>query len=1153
MFSYSVVSATAFIHTADWLSSNPEFLTPRELYIINQEEGDGLVANLTTVTNLERFNYKADYRESNNFSLASLPRLSVDLKPQIIGSLYHLAAFKAPKLEKAWLRLAEFCWNSTNLVDRNILTRNYNLAENSPEYNLLFYCFHRHAVAAYEKFLNLTDKSSSGVIIGTLRLVKLFVENGDKCEKMRELLISSLLKNTPTQVWVNILPQLLARVVSLENHEHARTTIISLLQKIAENSPELIIFAALERKHDFLLNTIENTKTGHKLMREVKMLIEQLTKMAFLWNELWMAAFVQIKVDLGKSLKQLEQEEVRLKKLDTLDNEERNRMIGEQIKAIMRPILTVFEDVNKNINEQVKKNGITSNHEKWFNKFLQPMIDQALLALTNPLKVYPENCSIKKVWSLFKAIQDRLKKIPRDKVHLKTIAPKLVELQHTDIPLPGKSKASGNLITLDKIGSNVNILSSKTKPKKFTFMSSNGKSYHYLFKFQEDLHLDERVMQMLSVVNRLFLAEKPYSQGFKARNYAVTPLSQKSGLIEWVDQTLPLYNIYRSHQQNISKNNKTEVKRPIEVFQEAVVESGINMEAPRKSWNQEKLLKIHDKLVKSTPKDLLSREIWLLSPTSMVQFYRKQAISRSCAVASMLGYIIGLGDRHLDNVLVDMKTSEFVHIDYNVCFEKGQRFKIPETVPFRLTQNITHAIEMSLFKNSASDTLNILKLNSETLLTLLDAFLYDPIFDWTLDIENEQFELAKKKNDEKAAIDRVIFASRLAEIRFSWNDNRIKLIVGLQKLLDKKQEFSDSRLMTNGISQKLDRVKNKYGHVLSDIRSKHYNQILEKFSNYKTLKTEVFNIQGKISELVNNCDKIIKCSNESDKIQTHKYLTWLINEFDGVNNPQNICSQITREFTPVVRDALTRAGKDDLIEKLVFCYNQIRILFQQFQKSSKEVYKYLKIWYDNTHENEKHRCKLWLKYLKVFQTQFQKKNDGQFTFPEVELTKAECFAATSMYEKELKPIVKNQSNSGEINGVGVVAPAQVVLRHENWHEIISIANNIQTAINEKANQLKQLQKQGKEPSWYKRTFKMLVEDLDETTLAYIVQSLVKQLVNLGPTQEDKQLLRFLLSQEKMVVLLSKSRQNAYHEKNQEDDNTDFEELDKVSKKYSQKK
>lgn len=49
-----------------------------------------------------------------------------------------------------------------------------------------------------------------------------------------------------------------------------------------------------------------------------------------------------------------------------------------------------------------------------------------------------------------------------------------------------------------------------------------------------------------------------------------------------------------------------------------------------------------------------------------------QSYARSTAVMSMVGYIIGLGDRHLDNVLIDMTTGEVVHIDYNVCFEKGR-------------------------------------------------------------------------------------------------------------------------------------------------------------------------------------------------------------------------------------------------------------------------------------------------------------------------------------------------------------------------------------------------------------------------------------------------------------------------------------------------
>lgn len=35
---------------------------------------------------------------------------------------------------------------------------------------------------------------------------------------------------------------------------------------------------------------------------------------------------------------------------------------------------------------------------------------------------------------------------------------------------------------------------------------------------------------------------------------------------------------------------------------------------------------------------------------------------------------------------------QVVHIDYNVCFEKGKGLRVPEKVPFRMTPNLETAL-----------------------------------------------------------------------------------------------------------------------------------------------------------------------------------------------------------------------------------------------------------------------------------------------------------------------------------------------------------------------------------------------------------------------------------------------------------------------------
>lgn len=45
-----------------------------------------------------------------------------------------------------------------------------------------------------------------------------------------------------------------------------------------------------------------------------------------------------------------------------------------------------------------------------------------------------------------------------------------------------------------------------------------------------------------------------------------------------------------------------------------------------------------------------------------------------------VGYVVGLGDRHAMNILVDQATAEVVHIDLGVAFEQGLMLKTPERV-----------------------------------------------------------------------------------------------------------------------------------------------------------------------------------------------------------------------------------------------------------------------------------------------------------------------------------------------------------------------------------------------------------------------------------------------------------------------------------------
>lgn len=50
----------------------------------------------------------------------------------------------------------------------------------------------------------------------------------------------------------------------------------------------------------------------------------------------------------------------------------------------------------------------------------------------------------------------------------------------------------------------------------------------------------------------------------------------------------------------------------------------------------------------------------------------KMRYTRSVAVNSVVGHILGIGDRHCSNILVHQETGEVVHIDFGIVFEQGR-------------------------------------------------------------------------------------------------------------------------------------------------------------------------------------------------------------------------------------------------------------------------------------------------------------------------------------------------------------------------------------------------------------------------------------------------------------------------------------------------
>lgn len=323
------------------------------------------------------------------------------------------------------------------------------------------------------------------------------------------------------------------------------------------------------------------------------------------------------------------------------------------------------------------------------------------------------------------------------------------------IPLPGRFGVESAFLA-----NRISVLPTKTKPKRLLMRTSSGHSYPYLLKGLEDLRLDVRIMRLFELTNlALIKTHGVHSIGqahqLQARTYAVTPLGVRAGLLQMVQGAVPLFSLYKQWQLRMAKSSAGggspsttltpgNVPRPGDLFHSrlcAMMLAGGHQYRPqdRSAWPVDVVKQVFTSLQSETPPDLLSRELWASNPSCTNWWLATQTFARSTGAMSMLGYLVGLGDRHLDNLLVDLTTGHVIHIDYNICFDKGRFLRVPERVPFRLTRIIRHALGQltspedtvgGTLRVAAEHTLTVARANSNALLIHLKSFLIDPLVNW---------------------------------------------------------------------------------------------------------------------------------------------------------------------------------------------------------------------------------------------------------------------------------------------------------------------------------------------------------------------------------------------------------------------------------------
>jgi FKBP12-rapamycin complex-associated protein len=594
---------------------------------------------------------------------------------------------KATHYHKDWYK----AWHAWALANFEVVTA----AAGSEPNDVPLGVIRDHVIPAIAGFFKSIALSSGSSLQDTLRLLTLWFTHGGNSEVNTR--VTEGFNTISVDTWLEVIPQLIARINQPD--PVVRHTIHQLLSEVGRAHPQALVYpltvaakSQLSRRKTSAMQIMDSMKShSSKLVDQAEIVSQELIRVAVLWHELWHEGL-----------------------------EEASRLyFGDHNPDMMFKTL-------EPLHEMLERGPETLREISFHQAFGRDLHEAKEWCQT--YKRTKEVGDLNQAWDLYYQV---FRKISRQLPQLTTldlqyVSPKLLAAHDLDLAVPGTYATGKPIVKIVNFEPTFNVITSKQRPRKLTIKGSDGISYQYALKGHEDIRQDERVMQLFGLVNTLLSVDSEcFKRHLNIQQYPVIPLSQNSGLLGWVPDSDTLHVLIREYRE--SRKILLNIEHRI-MLQMAPDYDNLTL--------MQKVEVFGYALDNTTGQDLY-RVLWLKSKSSEAWLDRRTNYTRSLGVMSMVGYILGLGDRHPSNLMLHRITGKVIHIDFGDCFEVAMhREKYPEKVPFRLTRMLTYAMEVSniegSFRITCEAVMKVLRENKESLMAVLEAFMHDPLMHWRL-------------------------------------------------------------------------------------------------------------------------------------------------------------------------------------------------------------------------------------------------------------------------------------------------------------------------------------------------------------------------------------------------------------------------------------